>query len=68
LQGACRESSSSATTAEKREVHASGLGRGACINFSDVENHTVSLILVFFWETFKYCSLLMYSIRIVFVG
>jgi len=32
-----------------------------------VENQTVPLILVFFWETFKYCSLLVYFNKIAFV-
>ena len=32
-----------------------------------VGNQTVPLILVFFWETFKYYSLWMYSTRIAFV-
>ena len=32
-----------------------------------VENQTIQLILVFFEETFKYCSLLMYPTRIAFV-
>jgi len=31
------------------------------------ENQTVPLILMFFWETFKYCSLRMYFTRIAFV-
>ena len=32
-----------------------------------VENQTVPLILLFFWETFKYYSLWMYSTRVAFV-